>query len=178
MSHTLSIIICSYNIYVGQITRKGRSVSSTTIKLGSNVVLAGATYVVCSTSRHDQTPNNLQPAPSAQVAVNGDSESAGLIDFVLSGKLPPSEPQFLRGQNTIFPAYQQPGESPGRGRLEDSGLPPKGSQSRSPKPAIVVGTTGKVNAIKYHGSLHFLSECHWYELASADCPDRVEAGVN
>ena len=45
----------------------------------------------------------------------------------------------------------------------------------------------------YHESLHFLSECHWYELipqqglghasghdgvASADCPDRVEPGVN
>ena len=26
--------------------------------------------------------------------------------------------------------------------------------------------------------MHFLSECHWYELTSADCPDRVEPGVN
>ena len=26
--------------------------------------------------------------------------------------------------------------------------------------------------------MHFLSECHWYELTSADCPDRVELGVN
>ena len=34
------------------------------------------------------------------------------------------------------------------------------------------------NARKYHESLHFLSECHWYELTSADCPDRVEACVN
>ena len=33
-------------------------------------------------------------------------------------------------------------------------------------------------ARKYHESLHFLFECHWYELTSADCPDRVEPGVN
>ena len=36
----------------------------------------------------------------------------------------------------------------------------------------------KSSARKYHESLHFLSECHWYELTSADCPDRVEACVN
>ena len=34
------------------------------------------------------------------------------------------------------------------------------------------------NAIKYHESLHFLAECHWYELTSADSPDRVEPGLN
>ena len=27
-------------------------------------------------------------------------------------------------------------------------------------------------------SLYFLSECHWCELTPADCPDRVEPGVN
>ena len=32
--------------------------------------------------------------------------------------------------------------------------------------------------MKYHESLHFLSECHWYELTSADCPDRMEPGLN
>ena len=30
------------------------------------------------------------------------------------------------------------------------------------------------NARKYYKSLHFLSECHWCELTSADCPDRVD----
>ena len=27
-------------------------------------------------------------------------------------------------------------------------------------------------------SLHFLSEYHWCELTSADCPDRVEPELN
>ena len=34
------------------------------------------------------------------------------------------------------------------------------------------------DARKYHESLHFLFECHWYELTSADCPDRVEPELN
>ena len=34
------------------------------------------------------------------------------------------------------------------------------------------------SAINYHESLHFLFECHWYELTSADCPDRMEPGLN
>ena len=34
------------------------------------------------------------------------------------------------------------------------------------------------NAIKYHESLHFLSECHWCELTSADCSERMEPGLN
>ena len=34
------------------------------------------------------------------------------------------------------------------------------------------------NARKYHESLHFLFEWHWYELTSADCPDRMEPGLN
>ena len=34
------------------------------------------------------------------------------------------------------------------------------------------------DARKYHERLHFLFECHWYELTSADCPDRVEPELN
>ena len=33
-------------------------------------------------------------------------------------------------------------------------------------------------ARKYHESLHFLFESHWYELTSADCPDRVKPELN
>ena len=46
--------------------------------------------------------------------------------------------------------------------------------------SLKVGSKLVINtyARKYHESLHFLSECHWYELTSADCPDRVEACVN
>ena len=36
----------------------------------------------------------------------------------------------------------------------------------------------KADARKYCKSLHSLSEYHWYELTSADCPDRVEPGLN
>ena len=34
------------------------------------------------------------------------------------------------------------------------------------------------DARKYHESLHSLSEGHWYELTHADCPDRMEPGLN
>ena len=34
------------------------------------------------------------------------------------------------------------------------------------------------DARKVYESLHFLSECYWYELTSADCPDRMEPYLN
>ena len=37
---------------------------------------------------------------------------------------------------------------------------------------------GERDARKYYESLHFLFECHWYELTSAYCPNRVEPGLN
>ena len=30
------------------------------------------------------------------------------------------------------------------------------------------------SARKYHERLHFVFECGWCELTSADCPDRIE----
>ncbi len=32
----------------------------------------------------------------------------------------------------------------------------------------------KSSARKYHESLHFVFECGWCELTSADCPDRID----
>ena len=46
------------------------------------------------------------------------------------------------------------------------------------RPMDVRRSLRKRAATIYHESLHFLSKCHWYELTSADCPDRVEPGVN
>ena len=34
------------------------------------------------------------------------------------------------------------------------------------------------HAIKVYESLHFVFECGWCELTHADCPDRMEPGLN
>ena len=46
------------------------------------------------------------------------------------------------------------------------------------RPMDVRRSLRKRAARKYPKSLHFLAECHSYELTSADCPDRMEPELN